>query len=136
MDLRGILSNLGSSAIDARDRLLLALGFAAALRRSELVGLDWKCQGTGTGYLTQDHRGIVVTLLSTKGGKGEPAEVIVPCADMRTACDALDEWVAVAKLEPGQPVFREVIEGGHIVAGRLSDRSVARIIKPCARACL
>ena len=25
---------------------------------------------------------------STKGGKGEPAEVIVPCADMRTACDA------------------------------------------------
>jgi integrase len=129
LDLRGILSGLGSSAIDARDRLLLALGFAAALRRSELVGLDWKRQGTGEGYLTQDHRGIVITLLSTKGGKGEPVEVIVPCADMPTACDALDEWAAIAKLEPGQPVFREVIKGGHIGAGRLSDRSVARIIK-------
>ena len=80
LDMRGILSSLGSSAIDARDRLLLALGFAAALRRSELVGLDWKRQGTGEGYLTQDHRGIVITLLSTKGGKGEPVEVIVPCA--------------------------------------------------------
>ena len=129
LDLRGILSGLGSSAIDARDRLLLALGFAAALRRSELVGLDWKRQGTGEGYLTQDHRGIVITLLSTKGGKGEPVEVIVPCADMPTACDALDEWAAIAKLEPGQPVFREVIKGGQIGAGRLSDRSVARIIK-------
>ena len=129
LDLRGILSGLGSSAIDARDRLLLALGFAAALRRSELVGLDWKRQGTGDGYLTQDHRGIVITLLSTKGGKGEPVEVIVPCADMPTACDALDEWAAIAKLEPGQPVFREVIKGGQIGAGRLSDRSVARIIK-------
>ena len=29
----------------------------------------------------------------------------------------------------GQPVFREVIKGGHIDAGRLSDRSVSRIIK-------
>ena len=105
LDLRGILSGLGSSAIDARDRLLLALGFAAALRRSELVGLDWKRQGTGDGYLMQDHRGIVITLLSTKGGKGEPVEVIVPCEDMPTACDALDEWAAIGGLEPGQPVF-------------------------------
>ena len=129
LDLRGILSGLGSSTIDPRDRLLLALGFAAALRRSELVGLDWKRQGSGDGYMTQDHRGIVITLLSTKGGKGEPVEVIVPCADMPTACDALDEWAAIAKLEPGQPVFREVVKGGHIGAGRLSDRSVARIIK-------
>ena len=44
-------------------------------------------------------------------------------------CDALDEWAAVAKLEPGQPVFREVVKGGHIGNARLSDRSVARIIK-------
>ena len=86
-------------------------------------------QGSGTGYLTRNHRGIVITLLSTKGGKGEPAEVIVPCADMPTACDAFDEWAAVAKLEPGHPVFREVVKGGHIGASRLSDRSVARIIK-------
>ena len=46
-------------------------------------------------------------MLSTKGGKGEPVEVIVPCADMPTACDALDEWAALCGLEPGQPVFRE-----------------------------
>jgi site-specific recombinase XerC len=28
--------------IDARDAALLVLGWAAALRRSELVGLDWQ----------------------------------------------------------------------------------------------
>ena len=33
------------------------------------------------------------------------------------------------ELERGQPVFREVIKGGQIGAGRLSDRSVARVIK-------
>jgi site-specific recombinase XerC len=113
---------------------LLALGFAGALRRSELVGLDWKEQGSGDGVVSRDERGIVLTLLRTKGGKGEPETVIVPCQDMPTACEALERWAKTANLQPGEPVFRAIDKGQHISAGRLTDRSVARIIKARVRA--
>ena len=39
-DLRTMLEGLGSAPAGCRDRALLLLGFAGALRRSELVGLD------------------------------------------------------------------------------------------------
>jgi hypothetical protein len=88
-----------------KSALLLALGFAGALRRSELVGLDWKEQGSGDGVVTRDERGIVLTLLRTKGGKGEPEAVIVLCQDMPTACEALERWAKTANLQPGEPGF-------------------------------
>lgn len=128
-DLRALMTDFGDDNSAARDRLLFAMGFAGALRRSELVGLDWKTPGTGDGYVSLDERGLVITLLRTKTTGGEPVEIIVPCPDMPTACDALGRWAVIASLKPGQPVFREVIKGGEIGTQRLTDRSVARIIK-------
>ena len=134
-DLKTILAGFGSGHRAARDRLLFALGFAGAMRRSELVGLDWQVRGEGTGFLVRDDRGLVITLLSSKTGKGEPEEIIIPCADMPTASDALADWIARAGVQAGAPLFRSVNKGGEISADRLSDRSVARIIKKEVQAC-
>jgi integrase len=127
-DLKDILGDLGDEVIDARDRLLLTLGYAGTLRRSELVGLDWQRPGDGTGYVVRDERGIVVTLLRSKAGNGDPVEVIVPCEDMPAACATLEAWVS-ANLRPGEPVFRPINKGGEIGARRLGGRGVALIIK-------
>jgi integrase len=133
-DIRAVLSGFAAGAAsDDRDAALLALGFACALRRAELVGLDWQQHGSGDGFVMRDDRGIVVTLLRTKGGKGELETVIVPCADMPTACAALDRWAQTARLQPGEPVFRPIDKGQHIGTERLTDRSVARIIKARVR---
>jgi integrase len=51
---------------DARDGLILALGFAGAMRRSELAGLDWQEQGSGTGYLERVDGGLKITLVESK----------------------------------------------------------------------
>ena len=83
----------------------------------------------------RDDRGLAITLLNTKTGKGEPEEIIIPCADMPTACDALADWISRASVQAGAPLFRSVNKGGEIGADRLSDRSVARIIKKEVRAC-
>jgi integrase len=132
-DLRALLDDLGRGAhrlpADARDAALLALGWAAALRRSELVGLDWEKIETGIGTLRIDERGLVVTLNTSKGSQTEAATVVVPCPDMPTACAAVKLWADVAKLQPGEPVFRPIDKGQRIAAGRLTDRSVSRIIK-------
>jgi len=132
-DLKAILGDFGEEAIDVRDRLLLTLGFAGALRRSELVGLDWQHPGDGTGFMSRDERGIAVTLLRSKAGNGELVEVIIPCSDMPAACAALEVWVARAKLNPGEPVFRPINKGGEIGTGRLGGRSVALVIKARVR---
>jgi site-specific recombinase XerD len=134
-DIRALLGDFAPGApSDDRDAALLTLGFAAALRRVELVGLDWQEQGDGDGFVTKDDRGLVVTLLRTKGGKGEPETVIVPCQDMPAACEALERWARAVSLRPGEPVFRPVDKGQRIGSGRLTGRSVARIIKARVRA--
>ena len=135
-DLRDLITGLdpGSSVINARDAALLVLGWAAALRRSELVGLDWQELGSGTGYVQILDRGLVVTLPTSKGSQDEAVEIVIPCPDMPTACDTLARWARVAGLEPGEPVFRWINKGGAIAPGRLNDASVSRIVKTRLRA--
>src|SRR5262249_53539296 len=122
------------SARDARDAALLALGWAAALRRSELVGLDWQKLGTGSGFVPVDERGIVVTLMASKASQDQAETIVVPAEHMPKACQALERWAAVAELSAGEPVFRAVDQWQIISAERLTDRSVARIIKARVKA--
>jgi integrase len=129
-ELQELIEGLDQTkALDARDAALLTLGWAAALRRSELVGLDWAQQGDGAGFVTIAERGAVVTLSTSKGSQTEAVTIVVPCEDMRTACDALERWVAVAGLQPGQPAFRPIDKGGTVAPDRLTDRSISRIVK-------
>lgn len=109
-DLRELLADLRPDHLpaDARDAALLALGWAAALRRSELIGLDWQELGTGTGILRIDERGIEVTLARSKGEQTAAVTVAVPRADMPAACAAVERWAASAALKSGEPVFRAI----------------------------
>jgi integrase len=132
-DLRAILTDLGAHAerlpADARDAALLALGWSAALRRSELIGLDWEKVSTGIGSLRIDDRGLVVTLNTSKGSQTEAASVVVPCPDMPMACAAVKVWASMVALQPGDPVFRSIDKGQRVGAGRLTGNSVSRILK-------
>ena len=58
-DLREILEMLRKDHLrEARDAAILAVGWGAARRRSELVGLDWQEPGDGTGFMRADGDGI------------------------------------------------------------------------------
>lgn len=130
-DLRELLASLNPKLLaDARDAALLALGWAAALRRSELVGLDLGKRGDGQGSAAlEEGRGLVVSLATSKGSQAEAVSVVIPCADMPVACEAFERWVQLAGIEPGQPLFRPIDKGQRMLPGRLTGRSVARIVK-------
>jgi integrase len=128
-DLRALIDGLEQTASGARDAALLALGWAAALRRSELVSLDWQKLGVGGGFVCVDERGIVVTLMASKASQDQAETIVVPRQNMPKACQALEAWAAVAKLEAGEAVFRAINQWQHISNERLTDRSVARIVK-------
>lgn len=130
-DLRDLLAFLNPKLLaDARDAALLTLGWAGALRRSELIGLDWVKRSTGGGSVRfEEGRGVVVSLPTSKGSQTEASSVEIPCDQMPAACEALDRWATMAKLGAGEPVFRAIDKGQRLQPGRLTGRSVSRIVK-------
>src|SRR5262249_43907815 len=65
-------------AIDARDAALLTLCWSGAMRRSELVGLDWQKRGDGTGYVSITERGIEITLMTSKASQDAAESIAIP----------------------------------------------------------
>ena len=113
-----------------RDRALLLLGFAAALRRSELVALNVEDLEFDTA------RGLKLTIRKSKTDQQQAgAQVAVPYAREtdRCAVRALSQWLQAAKIHRG-PVFRRMRRGDTVGQERLTDQSVALIIKSRARA--
>jgi integrase len=129
-DVRDLLSILNVDRIlSCRNAAVVTLGWGAALRRSELVGLDWQELGTGTGWATVDERGILLTIARSKASQDKPETVVIPRADLPEACDALSAWIERAAIQPGEPIFRGVLAGEGIATKRLRGESVARIVK-------
>ncbi len=132
-DLRDMLQMLRPDVLrEARDAAMISLGWAAALRRSELVGLDWLAHGSGNGYLGTDDKGLTVTLMTSKASQDTAQSVAVPRAFVPVICKAVEDWAKLAKIERGTPLCRPIegkLDGKTVGASRLTDRSVARAIK-------
>ena len=111
-----------------RDRALLLVGFAAALRRSELVGLNVE-------DLQFVKEGLLVHLPRSKTDQdGEGRKIAIPFG-RTSACPvkAVQHWIEAALISTGA-VFCSVNKAGTVSANRLTDQSVALIIKGYARA--
>ena len=126
-DLRKMVSTCGSDAAGVRDRALLLIGFAAALRRSELVALD----ATDVEYT---HDGLIVTVRRSKTDQeGAGRKVGVPYGSNPATCPvrAWKAWVERAGITEG-PLFRAIDRHGNVAANRLGDRGVALVVKRSA----
>jgi site-specific recombinase XerD len=106
----------------SRDRALLALGFAGAFRRSELVALE-------VADLTEAPDGLRVLIRRSKGDQeGEGAEIAIPRGYRLRPVEAVQAWLAAAEISDG-PLFRPVLKGGRIQREPLSAFSAAQIVK-------
>jgi integrase len=130
--VRDILSSLNGSdlAVDRRDAALIALLFAAALRRSEICGLDYGQAGDGDGCLQLTHEAVEIILLRSKA-RTEPVTVKIPRAENPGLVAALERWIAIAGVAEGEPLFRSIKKGGDIrhIRGRINDGSVNVVLK-------
>jgi len=123
-DLRAMLEGLGTDPGGCRDRALLLLGFAGALRRSELVGLD-------VADVTEGTDGLTVHLRRSKTDQeGAGRTLGIPYGSNPVTCPvrAWRVWLEVSGITEGS-AFRPVDRHGHIGATRLSGQAVALVLK-------
>jgi site-specific recombinase XerD len=122
----GMVATAPDKLAGLRDRALLLVGFGGALRRSELVALD-------VADIQETETGLLVTIRGSKTDQERAgATVAIARGDVACPAKALQEWLDAAGIEAG-PIFRPIDKGGTVRDSRLTDRSVANIVKAYAK---
>jgi len=129
-ELRTIIMALPNTATGARDRAVLTLGFAGALRNSELIGLDIGVpRPQSRGFVAIDTEGARITLLRSKTDqKGKAICKLIPRGGDPCPVAALEHWLAMGNITSG-PIFRPVFKGGAHRRRRMNNYGVTIIVK-------
>ena len=107
-----------------RDRSIILIGFAGGFRRNEIVSLDYE-------DLDFVQEGLKINLKRSKTDQfGEGSVKGLPYFDNTQYCPVLSirKWIEISKINSG-PLFRRFIKGSKLSDNRLSDQTVALLIK-------
>jgi len=107
-----------------RDRSILLIGFSGGFRRSEIVSLDYD-------DLNFVEEGLKINLKKTKTDQfGEGSLKGLPYFDNSQYCPVISikKWIEISNIDSG-PLFRRISKSKKLSKNRLSDQSVALLIK-------
>jgi len=107
-----------------RDRSLILIGFSGGFRRNEIVSLDYE-------DLDFVAEGVKINLKRSKTDQfGEGAVKGLPYFDNSQYCPVLSlkKWIEVSNIKYG-PLFRRFAKGSKLTENRLTDQTVALLIK-------
>ena len=107
-----------------RDRSIILIGFSGGFRRSEIVSLDYD-------DLDFVPEGLKVNIKRSKTDQfGEGFTKALPYFDSSQYCPvvSLKKWIEISKITTG-PVFRRFVKGSKLSENRLTDQTVALLIK-------
>lgn len=117
--LRAMVERCEDGVRGLRDRCLLLFGFAGALRRSELVGLQVEDAVPGRTAL----------VLNIREGDGhQPVSLPLSAEGLPCPAAALAAWQQVAHRQTG-PLFRAISKGGRVGGRALTPYAVTRILQ-------
>ena len=117
----------GATLRPLRDRAILALGMAAAMRRSEIVALD-------VGDISFRDEGVDVFIAKSKTDQSREGAIIpVPSGNRLKPVAHLRDWLVAAGHSDG-PLFRRLTRHDELTSDGMSDRAIARIVQRAALA--
>ncbi len=126
--LRNMLAAIeGESLRAVRDRAILAIGMAAALRRSEIVALAVE----HVGIVPEGLRLTIARSKTDQGGQG--AVIAIPEGSRIRPKALLLAWMAAAGHQDG-PLFRRLSRSDVLTGAAMSDRAIARLVQQHAAA--
>jgi integrase len=123
--LRQICRTLGDTPIDRRDHAIILLGFASALRRSEIVRL-----ATTQVHFEGSTRMRLWVPWSKTDQEGEGRDVWIPSGKTEYTCPvrAVKRWLAVRGEWPG-PLFTRFLWSGVMAQDALSEQGISSRLK-------
>ncbi|NQW06985.1 MAG: tyrosine-type recombinase/integrase, partial [Candidatus Pelagibacter sp.] len=107
-----------------RDRSIILIGFSGGFRRNEIVSLDWD-------DLDFVPEGLKINIKRSKTDQfGEGFTKALPYFESSQYCPvvSLKNWIEISKITSG-PLFRRFIKGSKLSENRLTDQTVALLIK-------
>ena len=107
-----------------RDRSIILIGFSGGFRRNELVSLNYEDL-----YFVQE--GLKISLKRSKTDQfGHGYTKALPYFDNSQYCPvvSMSKWIEISKINSGA-LFRRFTKGSKLSDNRLTDQSVALIIK-------
>ena len=111
-----------------RDRTIILIGFSGGFRRNEIVSLDYE-------DLDFVSEGLKINLRRSKTDQfGEGLVKARPYFDNPQYCpvNSLQKWIQISKITSG-PLFRRFTKGSNLSENRLTDQTVALLIKKYLR---
>ena len=108
----------------SRDRSIILIGFSGGFRRNEIISLDYD-------DLDFVPEGIKINLKRSKTDQfGEGSVKGLPYFDNSNYCPVLSikKWLDISNIKSG-PLFRRFSKGSKLSQNRLSDQTVALLIK-------
>ena len=107
-----------------RDRSIILIGFSGGFRRNEIVSLDYD-------DLEFVSEGLKINLRKSKTDQfGEGTLKALPYFNNSKYCPvhSLQKWIEITKITSG-PLFRRFTKGSNLSENRLTDQTVALLIK-------
>ena len=107
-----------------RDRSIILIGFSGGFRRNEIVSLDYE-------DLDFVSEGLKITLKRSKTDQfGEGVLKALPYFESSQYCPVLSlkKWIEISNINSG-PLFRRFSKGSKLTENRLTDQTVAHLIK-------
>ena len=107
-----------------RDRTIILVGFSGGFRRNEIVALDYD-------DLDFVPEGLKINIKKSKTDQfGEGSVKALPYFDNSQFCPvlSLQKWLRISNINSG-PIFRSFTKGSKLSENRLSDQTVALLIK-------
>ncbi len=107
-----------------RDRSIILIGFSGGFRRNEIVSLDY----TDLDFVEE---GLKINLRRSKTDQhGEGLVKALPYFDNSQYCPvkSLKKWIDISNINSG-PLFRRFLKGANLSENRLTDQTVALLIK-------
>ena len=108
----------------SRDRSIILIGFSGGFRRNEIVSIDYD-------DLDFVPEGLKVNIKRSKTDQfGEGFTKALPYFDSTKYCPvvSLKKWIKISKINSG-PIFRRFVKGSKLSEHRLTDQTVALLIK-------
>ena len=127
-DIHKLVATCDPGLTGQRDRAMILLGFAGALRRSELVGIKRE-------HLTFTTDGLRLHLPRSKSDQtGEGAEIGIPRGTNKDTCPvrAMERWLETSQCQYG-PVFRKIDMWGSLNLEALRPNAVRVMLRQRAQ---